>query len=383
MQNIERALLVGLVRTTRIHGAAGLKMAFCVAILLICLGVAVPPAQASTAIRGQLVLDIGSGWESRGSWRPSVIHNGSSFLMWYSGEDDQHVDNIGLATSTDAISWVRYGQNPALRVGAIGEWDSSSVMEPWVIFENGEYKMWYSGQKVANKTLLVYEIGYATSTDGMHWVKYPANPILTASPSAAFDDQYVFRPVVLSTGSSYQMYYWARSREGMTSNWSHYTGLASSSDGVHWTKRGSPIAIPPSSSGLDANGGGVGGVNRRVGVYLLSYYGTFPDSDQAWQIGFANSTDGITWNPYPDNPVITHGPAGSWDEARLSVPMMLAIDEEYYVYYDSGRRIGLAVLPIAQYAIPEFSSTEFIVLVLSLVSFVCVRRRREVLGIEQ
>jgi len=103
--------------------------------------------------------------------------------MWYSGENDQYDDNIGLAISTDGVSWVRYGQNPVLRVGAIGEWDSRSVMEPWVIFENGEYKMWYSGMMAANRTLLSYEIGYATSSDGIHWVKYPANPVLTASPS--------------------------------------------------------------------------------------------------------------------------------------------------------------------------------------------------------
>jgi predicted GH43/DUF377 family glycosyl hydrolase len=216
--------------------------------------------------RGRLVLGVGRGWESRGSWRPSVLHNGSSFLMWYSGEDDQHVDNIGLAMSTDGISWVRYGQNPVLGVGAVGEWDSSSVMEPWVIFENGEYKMWYSGRKVANRTLITYEIGYAPRySDRIHWVKHAANPVLAASSSAAFDDQYVFRPLVLSADSPYQMYYRARSRKGMTSDWSHYTGLASSSDGVHWTKRGSPIAIPPSRSGSDANGGGVGGVRRGVG----------------------------------------------------------------------------------------------------------------------
>lgn len=66
-------------------------------------------------------------------------------------------------------SWQKFSSTPILPVGVPSDWDMSIVTKPTVVFNNITYKMWYGGDS---------GIGYATSTDGVHWTKYENNPVL-------------------------------------------------------------------------------------------------------------------------------------------------------------------------------------------------------------
>ncbi|MBP5639127.1 MAG: hypothetical protein J6X55_06595 [Victivallales bacterium] len=80
---------------------------------------------------------------------------------------------IGYATSTDGLHFERKSRMPIL----IPEfpWEKASVMNPYVLFdeERGVFRMWYA----AGETYEPNAIGYAESTDGMAWKKSPVNPI--------------------------------------------------------------------------------------------------------------------------------------------------------------------------------------------------------------
>ena len=64
------------------------------------------------------------------------------------------------------------------------------------------------------------------------------------------------------------------------------------------------------------------------------------------RIGMATSSDGINWTREPSNPVLDMGPTGAWDEKGPFVPSALIKDGVYYLYYLSGsspnEAIGLA-----------------------------------------
>ena len=193
------------------------------------------------SVSGQMVLDHGpaGNWDDRGVGRPSVIYSGSMFTMWYSGiGSEANTTNwygIGRATSTDGVTWSRDVHNPVLKPGSAGAWDSGGLPERGggvVILDEGIYKMWYDGVAV-NGTKLFIQIGYATSEDGVTWQKYSGNPVLSPGAPGSFDDQMIFDPTVVRTGSSYMMYYAAVSQSGVSA-----AGLAASSDGTHWTKKG-------------------------------------------------------------------------------------------------------------------------------------------------
>jgi predicted GH43/DUF377 family glycosyl hydrolase len=338
--------------------------------VLVCLSTTTAIPRASSVVQGQLVLGTSyTGWDSTSVWRPCVVKQGSAFLMWYSGTNDSYIVNIGLATSPDGTSWTRYAENPVLTPGAPGEWDQNSVHDAWVIYDKGKYKMWYSGQIWQSNQLATNQIGYATSLDGIHWTKYGGNPVLSPGPAGSFDDLYVDRPIVVVTGSSYLMFYVGTPKTGNGGR-----GIATSPDGIRWTRTGQ-INLPTTAWDIDRQR--VTDVIEGQGGFLMAYDGwTGTDMDPT-QVGFATSTDGINWTPYPDNPVIT-GRSSTWDAGGISYPIIVPVNDKYYVYFSAypanspTRNIGLAIVPASQYPIPEYASVQFIVFGAVLATAACL-----------
>jgi len=347
------------------------------------IGLAYVP-RASAAVQGQIILDIGTqSWESVMVFRPSVIHTGSQYMMWYTGESEDGTDSIGLATSSDGITWTRYANNPVLTVGGLLDWDYNSVEEAWVIFDEGQYKMWYGGQvyNPDGSCCSSWAIGYASSPDGIQWTKYSGNPILTPGESGSFDDRYLFRPVVFKIGSTYTMYYRGQPQVGRRDN-----GIATSTDGVHWTKTGK-LSIQPAPWNNFSYA--VGGVTKIGDLYVMGYNGNPLPTEPRFETGVATSTDGVDWTPYAGNPVVTYGSSG-WDSGGgVTDPVVLAVGSEYFVYFTGHEvagqnppmRIGLARLPASEYPIPEYPSGQVSTMIYLGIASTCLtmiwlRRRR-------
>ena len=102
-----------------------------------------------------LVADAGT-WDNPRVDFPTVIFDGSTYHMWYSG-GSMYSWKIGYATSTDGSNWTKDPSNPVLTTGKAGTWDSKSVATMSVIDNSGKYKMWYFGSEQANYA----SIGYA------------------------------------------------------------------------------------------------------------------------------------------------------------------------------------------------------------------------------
>ena len=103
---------------------------------------------------------------------PSVVRVNGQFYMYYTEAPIAEEDEVHLATSADGINWEKRGV--VIDVGATNSWEPDRVGRPSVIYENGEFRMWYDGQifQVAR------HVGYATSNDGFQWTKSPNNPVL-------------------------------------------------------------------------------------------------------------------------------------------------------------------------------------------------------------
>ena len=116
--------------------------------------------------------DPSSGWEDVLN-RNCVVRFPDRTLMWYTGQA-RGFSRIGCAVSTDGErSFSRLSALPVL----IPEfpWEKESVMNPFVLFDEKKrlFRMWYA----AGETFEPNAIGYAESSDGLHWQKSPLNPV--------------------------------------------------------------------------------------------------------------------------------------------------------------------------------------------------------------
>jgi predicted GH43/DUF377 family glycosyl hydrolase len=155
------------------------------------------------------VLSGDSGqWDDK-VYNAVVIRSDAMYQMWYTGESRSGIEQTGYATSSDGINWTRHPNNPVLRVGESGEWDSGAANASSVIYTDGEYQMWYTGADGSDPA----HIGYATSPDGVTWKKHMDNPVLKAGPDGS-DSFRVWVPRVMKDGDTYRMWYSTRSGRG-------------------------------------------------------------------------------------------------------------------------------------------------------------------------
>jgi hypothetical protein len=109
----------------------------------------------------------------------TLLRDGGDYRMWNSWRTK---GSIGYATSADGLHWSRASDTPVLRPELA--WEKVAVMAPNVLYDADQrlYRMWYSGGEQYEPDA----IGYATSSDGLHWVKRPA-PIFVPDPSHAWE----------------------------------------------------------------------------------------------------------------------------------------------------------------------------------------------------
>jgi len=168
--------------------------------------------------------------------------------------------------------------------------------------------------------------------------KYSGNPVLSVGPSGSWDDTHVWQPVVLKDGGGYKMWY----RGNDDSNLGRI-GLATSADGIGWTKHaGNPVISP--TEAWETNSIVPGAVISNTGTYKMWYTGY--DSNWIGRIGYATSPDGIAWTKYGANPVMDVGPAGSWEDDDVADPAVLEDAGIYHMWYRAwdgvAARIGQA-----------------------------------------
>lgn len=158
---------------------------------------------------------VNGSWDSGGVYSPSVVWNGSFYLMYFTGvANTVSSRSIGMAFSKDMIHWQEYSENPILVPGP-EPYDSFYIRSGTVLFHNHSYQMWYTGAPTGNASFDV-AIDYATSIDGIHWAKYAENPVMIDKGGAG-------SPSVVEVGGSYLMAF----------NWFYITD-ATSTDGIHW-----------------------------------------------------------------------------------------------------------------------------------------------------
>ena len=164
-----------------------------------------------------------------------------------------------------------------------------------------------------------------TPTGSSNWTRQGSGAVLTASNSG-WDSYLVGSPSVISVGSTYYMYY-----EGLnTTSFTHAIGLATSTDGVNWTK-GSGAVLQATADAWDSTEVRYPSVVNNGGNYLMVYQGTGAGT----ALGLATSTDGMNWTKHSGAVLTTQGVHSAYVPGTL-----LYLSGQYVLYYTVDGYIG-------------------------------------------
>src|SRR5438105_1153523 len=160
--------------------------------------------------RSGVVLEHGTGWDRvhvKDPW--AVVVKGVVYL-YYAGYDGPPGDHyrIGLAISRDGARTFKRAQGgPVVGIGRRGSFDERRVAFPAVLYEPQDpvrarrWKLWYDGRDAAG----VERIGYATSGDGVRWVKHGV--VLRPGPPGSWDDRWDELGSVARVGGRYYVFF--------------------------------------------------------------------------------------------------------------------------------------------------------------------------------
>jgi predicted GH43/DUF377 family glycosyl hydrolase len=217
-----------------------------------------------------------------------------------------------------------------------GHWDAVDALNPSVIRFQGKLFNYYSGYDGT-----VWRTGLATSLDGLHWEKSPANPIL--SPSKSDWDVSIISAngsAIVVNGKVFYFY------QGVDKNILTQIGLATSDDGVHFTKRPAPVFTVGAAHSWESAAVADPYVIQRDGYLYLYYLGQ--DDLGVQRLGVARSSDGIAWERSITNPILDVGARGTFDENGLGEPAVAYSSPYFYMLYTGRsasemRNLGYAV----------------------------------------
>ncbi len=208
----------------------------------------------------------------------------------------------------ELVSWKPVAGNPVFQgTGLERGWDRKIRERGWILIEDGVYHLWYTGyndDRSPNRNL-----GYAISIDGLNWIRWPSNPIVTSS--------WVEDVCVVKQDGTYYMF-----AEGEHD----VAHLLTSTDRVSWTEQG-PLEIrkvdgspiPPGPYGTPT-----------VFVEGENWYLFYERGDRG--VWLAKSKDRKVWTNVQDEPVLSMGP-DAYDRYAVAIDQVFKLDGVYYAYY--------------------------------------------------
>ena len=267
------------------------------------------------ARRGVVIPTIGGGSEE-----PSVLYeanpqiltangDGKIFKMWFM--NGWTTTTIYYAESNDGITWTEYGSNPAISDGANNPGHGS------VIHVGSTYYGYYITDINTNLTISRW-----TSSNGVTWTK--TGVVL----SGGVWDVTIFNPVVwVQSGTWYMMY------EGVASV-TYSVGLATSTDGITWTKY---VSNPVMTSAGSTDAGKTAPILIGDTYYYIAHGS--PSSNLPSDIYLWSSPDLHTWTPCPKNPIYERVLANEGVNlplaGQVADPCLLEVNGTSYLFYDA------------------------------------------------
>lgn len=205
--------------------------------------------------------------------------------------------------------------NPVFTAQPKGAWDEKIRERGWILKEGNLYKMWYTGYKADERNKMM-KLGYATSTDGIHWKRHPKNPI--------YEQHWVEDMIVVPYKGTYFMFAEGRNDQAH---------LLSSKDGIQWKRLGALDVRMTNGKPISKGPYGTPTAWHEKGTWYLMY------ERRDLGIWLAKSTDMKVWTNVQDEPILRPGP-DAYDKDQIAVNQIVKHQGRYYVWYHGSANSG-------------------------------------------
>jgi len=227
-------------------------------------------------------------------------------------------------TTETTAGWVKSPKNPVLG-GDLGTCFDVSVLK-----EGDFYRMWFSWRP--KKSIALVE-----SKNGVDWTK----PVIVLGPHDKTDwENDLNRPVVIKNAGRYQMWY---TGQAQGKSW---IGYATSQDGKTWQRESDkPVLSAEKSWEKVAVMCPHVIFDDQTKLYRMWYSGGEQGEPNA--IGYATSTDGLTWSKHANNPIFKPDPKNDWEKDRVTACQVISQSDGFLMFYigfrdESHAQIGVA-----------------------------------------
>ena len=125
---------------------------------------------------------------------PTAWRENNLWYLFYERDDL----GVWLATSRDMKVWTNVQDEPVMKPGP-GEYDKDLIALNQIVKHKGRYYAYYHGSAKTGPHAKLWSTAVATSTDLLHWEKYPGNPLqpLTQNKSSG---------IVIPQGPHFRLY---------------------------------------------------------------------------------------------------------------------------------------------------------------------------------
>ena len=259
---------------------------------------------------------------------------------------------IGLAFSDNLFDWEKAAVEPILGASGVpGSPDEAGATGPFIWLEDGTYYLFYIGVTAAGYEKGRKTLNVAFSSDLVYWTRYAGNPIIAPAGDGWRRDA-IWHPNIVKVDGTYYLFFnasgvvdgveeerigYATSTDLLHWEVDDVNSPVMAGSGVQGTWDGSGRAGDPS-------------LFRVEGTWYMAYYSW--DREHA-QDGLASTSSRqfpLGWRQYSDNPVLRIGAPGTFDAVHAAKPFIFRTAGKHFHFYTAvdereTRTIALAVRP--------------------------------------
>jgi predicted GH43/DUF377 family glycosyl hydrolase len=295
-----------------------------------------------------------NSWLNEFAQAPSVLEYDDFIRVYFScrpkaNEQGQYVSYSSYVDlNKNNFSVLKVGENPILELGKLGTFDEFGTYPSSVIKINDKYMVFYGGWTRCESVPFNVAIGCGISDDGKIFEKLGNGPILSYS----LDEPFILSgPKIRKFGDTYYLFYIA-GRRWITVNGKpepvYKIRMATSKDTLNWEKYNKDLIEDLLNENEAQASPDVIFANGKYHMFFC--YREASDfrknKDRSYKIGYAHSTDLISWIR-DDSKVGIEISEEGWDSEMIAYPHVVKLNGKYYMFY-LGNEVGKYGFGIAE-----------------------------------